>query len=374
MAASHEVKAWTLALSEVLEGHHDELGSSLRVAPDISEKKLRNATALYEVPADEVVIGLMDSTVFGSAKTGLVFGASGVYFRNSLGRSEGTHSVSYEALPACDFDTSVESEVKLGEVFFYMPVPSNAEVAEVFRSVVWLIEARQEQAQNWEGALPAGDVDTYVEGIIERWRKRRDAAASQQQASAEVLEAVAAAWALSLAELLERHAPALESYLWVAPDIPTKKLRNAIERYKVPEDEVAIGLLDCTAFGSAKNGLLCGLRGVYLRTSMGTATGAHAVPYLRLPSSDFNTDDEYVVQMGEVSLGTEGASNDKVAVVLRDVAALVESWRGVLKEHVANLCADQLNEERFAKTAVHRAKDAQTVGEMVMDVATEFGG
>lgn len=51
------------------------------VAPDIPEKKLNNAIPRYEVPPTELVIGLIDATVFGSAKEGLIFGSQGVYFK-----------------------------------------------------------------------------------------------------------------------------------------------------------------------------------------------------------------------------------------------------------------------------------------------------
>jgi len=58
--------------------------------PDIPEKKLRNAKASYaHVSADEAIVGLQDSTAFGSAKTGLLATSSGVYWR--AGQSGAKH-------------------------------------------------------------------------------------------------------------------------------------------------------------------------------------------------------------------------------------------------------------------------------------------
>ena len=55
----------------------------LFIAPDIPPKKLANAVAKCDVPDDDEVVGLVDLTVFGSAKDAFVFGARRLYFRNS---------------------------------------------------------------------------------------------------------------------------------------------------------------------------------------------------------------------------------------------------------------------------------------------------
>ena len=46
------------------------------------------------------------------------------------------------------------------------------------------------------------------------------------------------------------------SDVYIAPDIPPKKLSNAISKTKVSAEEEVIGLIDCTVFGSAKDCLL----------------------------------------------------------------------------------------------------------------------
>src|SRR5207302_737642 len=49
-------------------------------APDITEKKERNARASFAIPAAERLLAIVDLTTFGSAKVGLAFGAEGIYY------------------------------------------------------------------------------------------------------------------------------------------------------------------------------------------------------------------------------------------------------------------------------------------------------
>ena len=50
---------------------------------NIPLEKLDNARASYPVDQNDVALALIDSTIFGSAKTGMVIGLKGVYFRNN---------------------------------------------------------------------------------------------------------------------------------------------------------------------------------------------------------------------------------------------------------------------------------------------------
>lgn len=68
---------------ELMHGELKKLSSSdFYVMPNIPPAKLRNAIDNYPVPADEQVLALVDATVFGSAKNGMVFGHTGVYWKN----------------------------------------------------------------------------------------------------------------------------------------------------------------------------------------------------------------------------------------------------------------------------------------------------
>lgn len=54
--------------------------------------------------------------------------------------------------------------------------------------------------------------------------------------------------------------------------IPQKKLEAAILNYPVPRQETILALVDATLFGSAKNGLVIGLQGIYWKNDWTTET------------------------------------------------------------------------------------------------------
>ena len=86
----------------------------LHVAPDIPPDKLRNARASCKVPPDERILGLIDCTVFASAKNSLVFGCNGVYFHNDWGgKSPGAGAIAYSDFPNRVFDEGAWQEVGL---------------------------------------------------------------------------------------------------------------------------------------------------------------------------------------------------------------------------------------------------------------------
>lgn len=62
--------------------------SGILVAPGIPEKKLRNAISKNGYTGSSPILGLIDCTVFGSAKENVMFTASGVYWKQ-MGRISG---------------------------------------------------------------------------------------------------------------------------------------------------------------------------------------------------------------------------------------------------------------------------------------------
>lgn len=71
---------------------------TLQVAPEIPAKKLRNAQAAMQFPEWDTPFGLFDTTVFGSATDGMLFGTHSMYFHSSGGAMPGAHSLHYSAL------------------------------------------------------------------------------------------------------------------------------------------------------------------------------------------------------------------------------------------------------------------------------------
>ncbi len=57
--------------------------SGLYIDPDIPPKKIANARITTQIPSDERVLGLIDCTLFGSAKNCILFGERWLYLHNS---------------------------------------------------------------------------------------------------------------------------------------------------------------------------------------------------------------------------------------------------------------------------------------------------
>jgi len=80
-----------------------------------------------------------------------------------------------------------------------------------------------------------------------------------------------------------------------SPNIPHDKLANATGECFIPDNETIGLLLDCTFWGSAKDCVLFGTRGIYFHNS-----GFEGfLPYSEFPNRTFNyTDNESVVSLG----------------------------------------------------------------------------
>jgi hypothetical protein len=120
-------------LINVLKNHAD---ADFYVAPNIPKSKLANARKSCEVPENDEVLALINSTVFGGAKNCLLVTTSGVFVRNDwAGKSPGRRSVPYKDFLNCELGTECSYEVAIGSVFF-----NTAGCSMSKRSVVALLE------------------------------------------------------------------------------------------------------------------------------------------------------------------------------------------------------------------------------------------
>ena len=69
--------------------------------PDIPEKKMINAKIAMSVPQGETVVALMDTTFFGSAKTGAVLTDWGVRWKNDWTTGSPKTALSWKELRDC---------------------------------------------------------------------------------------------------------------------------------------------------------------------------------------------------------------------------------------------------------------------------------
>lgn len=71
-------------------------------------------------------------------------------------------------------------------------------------------------------------------------------------------------------------------------NIPPKKLQAALQNYPVDQSDTPLALVDTTVFGSAKTGMVIGLKGVYFKNNWITKTAKNFLSWKEL-SDSFST-------------------------------------------------------------------------------------
>ena len=69
-------------------------------------------------------------------------------------------------------------------------------------------------------------------------------------------------------------------------NIPPKKLQAAVQHYPVDLDETPLALIDSTVFGSAKTGMVIGLKGIYWKNSWNVKTSRNFLSWDELANSN----------------------------------------------------------------------------------------
>jgi hypothetical protein len=135
-AAERETKAAAKkrrseAIAEALNGFKD--GEGLFLGQDIPEKKLLYARSSSEIPESEIILGLLDNTVMGSAKNHMVFTDTGMYYRNGSQRVK----IPYEKLKkmSCSPSPGDKTHTVVGEHTFWSISWKNEAVVEMLEAV-----------------------------------------------------------------------------------------------------------------------------------------------------------------------------------------------------------------------------------------------
>lgn len=89
------------SIADVIRKAVADVGGGLYCAPDIPEKKMINAKIAMSVPQGETVVALMDTTFFGSAKTGAVLTDWGVRWKNDWATDSQKTALSWKELRDC---------------------------------------------------------------------------------------------------------------------------------------------------------------------------------------------------------------------------------------------------------------------------------
>ena len=305
--------AWDLALGSFLDKQLEDTDGLFRLGTKIPKAVLKKTVALYELPEAETVVGMFADFDDEPELFGVVFGRQALHFHNPAGSSPGAHSVDYSSLSSRTFDVTAESEVVVGDdLFFLTPIP--APMSLMFGWVGGLYSRYEAAVGERDGLLSPDEVEGFAGEIAAGWH-----------AEVEAQEEAERAWADELTEFLGKASPSIS--LFVAPEISDRKASNAVARYEIPNDEGMLGLIDETVGGSAKNGLVFGLRGLYFHNAGGSNyTGAYAVPYESLAELKIEVTSKYEVALGDdVSYNTFNAGT--VAELLQDLQKILAKRR-----------------------------------------------
>jgi hypothetical protein len=218
----------------------------LHVAPDIPPGLVETARRCAGIPSEERVLGLLDCTAFKSAKDCLVFGWSGIYWHNGFGsKTPGRWSLSYEDMARRAFEDGPMCEIHMGENQYLRII------------------------------LNRGDIIALLYAVATLFWKELDLLGADHALLQRTLRSVLARWASQEDVHLE-------------PNIPSKKLANAIRSSGAPPDETIVGLVDCTTLGSATDCLMFGLDGLYWHNgSASKSPGPGSLGYSELATATF---------------------------------------------------------------------------------------
>lgn len=117
--------------------------------------------------------------------------------------------------------------------------------------------------------------------------------------------------------------------LFVAPNIPSKKAKNASACYGMPVSVNIYAIVDSTVFGSAKNGLAFTSEGLFWKNDWTTTSAKNHMSWEEL----INTSQEHAVDGSELLLGQDCAfgmagSGMKPAVLLKLLEKLAQKIQG----------------------------------------------
>ena len=225
------------------------------VGKDIQSNKLINATSHYLVPRNEKIVALIDTTVMGSAKNGLVFTANGnLYMNNSTWSADkpGAHSCTWEVFKdcVCKIDEKSDLEICIGTLKFSCAGSAISQDQAI--AVILLFRDFHHSNQ----------ADLQIE------EEHSDEDVSFDQLCA------------NFRDIVSSQVGEVEDF-FIGEEIPAKKIANAKIKCEVPPNESIVALFDLTVMGSAKNALLLTFGGsLYFHNGWEAGnSGAHNLPW-----------------------------------------------------------------------------------------------
>lgn len=269
---------------------------SLYVDPEIPKEKLNNTRKSCNLSQAKRILGLVDIALYESTKNCLVFTVDGVYYHNECGGRIQRGAISYREFTERRFLLTTNNEISLDH-----------------GETLTLTESEADAYQVWEilesirlGLLPSGTGEA--------------AASDAEESTRGTLED-------DIMDVLRLYHP--QDSFYVYPKIPHKKLANARYACGIPQAEGVMGLIDCTVFGSAKNGLVFGTENAHYANVWTGKSRQGKIPYHDFPNRSFTMlgSSEISLDRGD-TLVVSGSSMKKEVIIdlLRAIARRVH-WR-----------------------------------------------
>lgn len=115
-------------------------------------------------------------------------------------------------------------------------------------------------------------------------------------------------------------------------NIPLEKFNNTRENYFFDQNDVALALIDTTIFGSAKNGMVIGLRGIYFKNNWTTKTLGSFISWEKLHS---NKNLVIGAEIGNIIHLIEGCDFDVSAsnLAIKDIIKILRKLIDIFGKH-----------------------------------------
>ncbi len=159
-AAAGQPPAGAAELQSLLESL---AGDWLHLAPNIPERKARNAREALRIPADEGLLALADTTVFRSGKDGLAIATRGIYWNNSFlhgGNENGR--LTWEALARTRVMLASGLVMLGGNDWIKPDSGKDAETERLVLGVQWWARARMGPEQRQAALAAAGEQEPQL--------------------------------------------------------------------------------------------------------------------------------------------------------------------------------------------------------------------
>jgi len=260
-AASPEKSSDPSALREAVLTHCRKYNSNgYYLTPSIPPSKLENARAAYQIPASSTMLALIDCTVFGSAKEGISVCDDGLYWRSG---SSSPSQISWNDFSQAQISNKGLWEVSLAP-FGQMSLAGSG------------------CGRAWASGF-LGELQTVVRRHVIRHNDLKTEAPRFPPGEP--------TW--DFLRSFCRGYTARDYYAWNA--VPPDKLANARQSYHVPDEDDVAALLNCTVFGSAKDGLAVCTSGLYWHNQ--TEPAKH-LPWPKFSKVEIRTRGFFQIELG----------------------------------------------------------------------------